>query len=471
MSTPQRRPAPSQASTADLELSVAPLGQGWGVSLRLSAPDKRDGPFPIQLDVEALRALELDAADYGAALRDALFAAPEARTAFRECRAAVLRAGQRLRVRLLLPPELHTLRWERLLDPYSERALGLDDNLLLSRYLSADDYTPVQLRPKGHLRALIAVAAPLDYEDHGLARIDADAETRRAQAALAEIETTAIAGTWDALRESLDQDYDILYLVAHGVIQREQPWLWLVDDQDNADRRRGGALADWLRGLGERRPRLVVLASCESAGDGHADTLAALGPQLARAGIPAVLAMQGKQSIATNERFAAAFFRELLVDGLIDRAVNKARLAVEDRPDWWVPILYTRLEDGRLWREEAPTPTPAGGISIGGNVDTMQVVTVTGGNIGSIIGSQHNYGTPPAAASGRAEAITTQRQRLQQHRATLAHYLGQLAITGAANARPEVTAGIREARAGIARAKAALVALGETVEDLPDDTP
>jgi len=360
MTTPhrQRRPDPSLPSTADLELSVAPLGEGWGVSLRLSEPDNRAGPFPIQLDLAMLRALELDAADYGAALRDALFAEPEACTAFRECRAAVLRPGQRLRVRLLLPPALHALRWERLLDPSSGRALGLDGDLLLSRYLSANDYAPVLLRPRGRLRALIAVAAPRDYEDHGLARIDADAETRRAQAALAELETTAIAGTWDALRESLDQDYDILYLVAHGAIQREQPWLWLVDDQGNADRRRGGALADWLGSLGERRPRLVVLASCESAGDGDAEALAALGPQLAQAGVPAVLAMQGKLSIATNERFAAAFFRELLVDGLIDRAANKARLAVADRPDWWVPVLYTRLKDGRLWREEAePAPT------------------------------------------------------------------------------------------------------------------
>jgi hypothetical protein len=29
--------------------------------------------------------------------------------------------------------------------------------------------------------------------------------------------------------------------------------------------------------------------------------------------------------------------------------VNAARLAVEDRLDWWMPVLYTRLRDGQLW--------------------------------------------------------------------------------------------------------------------------
>ena len=83
---------------------------------------------------------------------------------------------------------------------------------------------------------------------------------------------------------------------------------------------------------------------------------------------------------------------------------------------------------------------------------------------------------PPSKASPtitgeRAEAVRRQRRRLEQHRETLAHYLEQLAITGLAHARPEVTAGLREARAGIARAKQALAALGASAEDMPDDTP
>ena len=102
-------------------------------------------------------------------------------------------------------------------------------------------------------------------------------------------------------------------------------------------------------------PRLVVLASCQSAGVGDdrrsddGGVLAALGPRLAEAGVPAVLAMQGDVSMATSRRFMPVFFRELQRDGQIDRAMAAARGAVRDRHDWWVPALFMRLRSGRIW--------------------------------------------------------------------------------------------------------------------------
>ncbi|MBX0331486.1 CHAT domain-containing protein [Oscillochloris sp. ZM17-4] len=344
---------PTPANSADLELSIAPLVHGPGLSLRLMEPDIRHGPFPIALDSPALLEHTGDMAAYGAALRDMLFAEPAAREAFLACRAAGLSVGKRLRVRLLLPPDLHTLRWEALRDPHSGRGLARDGDLLLSRYLSSDDYTPLQLRPRGQLRALVAVAAPNDAQSYGLAPINAEDETARVTAILSELRPTTISASWAQLSDALRAGYDILYLVAHGILKSDQPWLYLVNAHGNADIKQGGAIADLLRSLGERRPRLVVLASCESAGDGYADALAALGPQLAQAGVPAVLAMQGKLSVDTNTRLAPVFFRELLRDGAIDQAVNAARLAVEDRHDWWMPVLYTRLRDGRLWESPA----------------------------------------------------------------------------------------------------------------------
>jgi tetratricopeptide (TPR) repeat protein len=344
--------------TADLELGVAALGTGSGLSIRLMEPDIRHGPFPIALEPERLLAYAGDLEQYGAALRDMLFSDPQAREAFLACRAAGLGAGKQLRIRLLLPPELQSLRWEALRDPQSGRVLACEGDLLLSRYLSGDDYTPLALRPKSALKALVAVAAPTDAEAYGLAPIVAEDETARIVAALAELRPTIIAATWAGLSAALREGYDIVYLVAHGMIQGGQPWLYLVDDQGNADRRRGGALADLLRSLKQRGPRVLVLASCESAGDGYADTLAALGPLLAQAGIPAVLAMQGSLSIATNERFAPVLFRELLRDGSIDQAVNAARMAVADRPDWWMPVQYTRLRNGMIW-QDTPAPVAA----------------------------------------------------------------------------------------------------------------
>jgi hypothetical protein len=30
--------------------------------------------------------------------------------------------------------------------------------------------------------------------------------------------------------------------------------------------------------------------------------------------------------------------------------VTEARSAVRDRQDWWMPVLFTRLREGRIWQ-------------------------------------------------------------------------------------------------------------------------
>lgn len=59
---------------------------------------------------------------------------------------------------------------------------------------------------------------------------------------------------------------------------------------------------------------------------------------------------------------------------------------------------------------EMPVEVAGAGISIAGNVGTVQVVTVSSGSVSSIIGSQNTYSStssPAPAASGLAEAIVT----------------------------------------------------------------
>jgi nucleoside phosphorylase len=123
----------------------------------------------------------------------------------------------------------------------------------------------------------------------------------------------------------------------------------------------------------------------------------------------------------------------------------------------------------------APAPQHTGSnVAIGGNVGTSQVVTVNGGAIqGSIIGSQTNYGGQPGArqpaASASQEEIDKQLELLNTHRRTLMNYLTRLARLSSAHAPPEIDHGIREARDGIRRCKAALRSWGVRVDDHPDD--
>jgi nucleoside phosphorylase len=111
------------------------------------------------------------------------------------------------------------------------------------------------------------------------------------------------------------------------------------------------------------------------------------------------------------------------------------------------------------------------GTSIAGDVGTLQQINVSGGSIGSIVGSQTVYGASQPAASASQEAIEQQRTQLDLHRRTLSSYLLRLARLGSAYAPPEIDHGIREAREGIWRCKSTLRGWGVTVTDHPDDGP
>ncbi len=361
------QPSPTN-QIADLELELLPLADGLGLRLRYTRPGDRGedvvGPFPVVLDRIHLKSLEGDPLAYGRALSAQLFADDAVLGACRSRMAAAHEAGYTLRLRLhLSDPQLHQLRWECLVDPLTQQPLGLDARFLLTRYVSAENYGAVVLRPRSALRVLVAVANAQDLlSRYKLAALDPADELQRLRTAAPDLVVDLLTpqpneSTLHALGRMLRAapGYDILYLVAHGSLVKAEPMLYLANAQGQTEVCAGSDLVDLLAGVVEAyRPRMVLLASCESAGDGYADALAALGPRIAQAGIPAVLAMQGKVAIATINRMMPVFFRELLRDGLVDRALAYARLDGRTQPDWWMPVLYTRLREGRIWLAQAP---------------------------------------------------------------------------------------------------------------------
>jgi hypothetical protein len=347
---------------ADLELSLHPRGaDGYAVELRFSQPGDdadirliRDGSSPVTFDFELLRGLQNDDTAYGQALAERLFADPALLSACEKARDTAQTLNAALRLRFCInAPELHDLRWETLRHPTDGAPFCTDELVVFSRYLSSLDWRPVRASPPGDLRALVVIANPTNLDKDRLAPIDVAGELRRAEASLGAIAVTALASGGSATLGNVithvREGYDVLYLVAHGTLRDREPWLLLEDEAGALAPVKGAELVVRLKQL-QQRPRLVVLASCQSAGtDYDGGVLAALGPRLAEIGIPAVLAMQGSIAIATVEQFMPRFFKELQADGQIDRAIAVARGLVRDRDDWWMPVLFMRLKSGRLW--------------------------------------------------------------------------------------------------------------------------
>lgn len=340
----------------------------------------------VRFDFVKLKSLETNEEAYGRELTRSLFAHDKVSAGFNEFRIAAFAGVQDATMRLRLSvgpsaPELEGLRWETLRDPKDESArLLTSQHIFFSRFMGGSDWRPIQLRPRSALRALVVIASPKDLGPQSggeggweeLAPLDVAAERSFAESSLTAF-NPAILATGEAnvpnIFERLRKDkHDILYLICHGALSNNgDPWLILEDEQGNARPVAGQDFAARISDL-EHRPRLVVLASCQSAGTGHVDVAAApdalagepatsdatgalpaLGPRLMRAGIPAVLAMQGRVLMKTVAAFMPVFFDELRRDGVIDRAMTVARGAVRDEPDGWSPLLYMRLLSGRIW--------------------------------------------------------------------------------------------------------------------------
>jgi hypothetical protein len=352
-----------------LSISILRFGETYKVEISHANPSSDALVAPdwgsAELDTAALVVLLSDHEQYGKELARQLFCDESVATRFVEVEIAAQTADRPLRVLICIDrsaQELQGLRWELLRHPKTGAPLSTSERTLLSRFMVSRDWRPVKLRSRGELTALIAVSAPESLEGWNLAPVDFDREVAGVEKALAKVRVRVLGGpgapvTLDALVERLRDGIDILYLVSHGTFTRSSrvPRLILQDAEGAVDVVDGEKLAARIREL-RHVPRLVVLASCQSAGDGepvgdaqHTSVQATLAGRLADAGVPAVIAMQGQISMGTVQAMMPTLFSELYRDGQLDRALAVARSEVRDRPDSWMPALFTRLLGGRLW--------------------------------------------------------------------------------------------------------------------------
>jgi hypothetical protein len=369
---------------SDLEIGVSRLGETrYRVQLRYW-PTNDDSVRPnvfgeMSLDARDVSALGPD--DYGRYLSRVLFASEDVQRQFGKAQGETFGKVDHpggLRIRLSIEPDaqaLNDFHWETLYAPgctagdCEQPPLSAQELAPVSRLLASWNQQRVVLRPKGDLKALVVIAdAPLfdnDTQQPLDLGVNVDDEWQRARSAIKTSTPPKLLArhpdaqglpTPDALLDELKVGHDIIYIVCHGALTNEGPFLLLESEQEGkkADLE-GSRLTDRLAATTDAPlPRLIVLTACQSAGSGRSTANTAhmaLGPALVRAGVPAVVAMNGEVTQTTIANFMPTFFENLFAHGFVDRAMAGARSTVRGpgTDDWWMPVLFMRLQSGRIW--------------------------------------------------------------------------------------------------------------------------
>lgn len=302
-----------------------------------------------------------------------------------------LGAGQGLRFKLNIGPteqQVGALPWEFMYDPNQGHIALLDTSIV--RYLPlAARVTPLQATLP--LKVLIT-AAQTDPKPEVGPELD---EVKAALADLGDQVQIAVEEhlTPTRLQRRLREGFHVWHFIGHGTFKNDGSAGRIHFENDSGGTRPASAaeLTVMLRGSGVR---LVVLDACQG-GRLATDPFRSLAPALVRAQIPAVVAMQFTVPQTTTRAFATEFYRAIAGGFPIDACVTEGRRAVMnasglDRPDWGIPVVYTRAPDGQLFdlssaaeaRPAADRPAPAGvNITISGSTVSDSPISVGGGGV------------------------------------------------------------------------------------------
>lgn len=332
--------------------NVSVRGPGGDASQPLALPDGAE--FAALL--ERLRQLDTDEASLvmiGQQLFRAIFSGP-VKDVYARSQGA-LAADQGLRLRITAPPgeaAIHGLPWEFLYDP-DQGPLALLDAPVV-RYLPQQDRIPSLIAPLP-LRVLLSAAQtppPAEVERE----LDAVREALAARSDLIEVVVEPHLTT-AALQRRLREGFHIWHFVGHGSAGAAGGALLFEDaygDEEPVSALQLGVM------LNRSGLRLVVLDACGSAALAT-DPFRAIAPAVIRAQVPAVVAMQFQVPEEATRAFATEFYRALAEGMPIDGCVTEGRRAVMNvtglrRPDWGIPVIYTRAPDGRLFDPPAAIP-------------------------------------------------------------------------------------------------------------------
>jgi len=152
----------------------------------------------------------------------------------------------------------------------------------------------------------------------------------------------------------LRETFHILHFIGHGTFDQASSTgqLILEDENHKSDPLDARSLGQLLNGS---TIRLVFLNACETAQTASRTDAYGVADVLVKAGVPAVVAMQTAVRDDYAILFAQQFYRGVTQGLMLDDCVVNGRWAVRLKAgsgsfDWAIPVLTTRVSDGRLFK-------------------------------------------------------------------------------------------------------------------------
>jgi hypothetical protein len=270
-------------------------------------------------------------------------------------------SGGRLRVQLSFQAgaaELASLPWEYLYCPDTETRAGYflstSVDLVLSRYMPLESGRQLLRPAESPLRILIVVSQPTDLPPVVAAPV-IEAIIKLAESYPIQIDTLD-QPTIDSFLDTLEATKPhVLHFIGHGRFNRTDKQgaiALLKSDENTAEWCKDAIFADYFTHM-RSTPRLVFLHLCEGGAIDLDANFAGLAPQLMRANIQAVVAMQYPITNKAAISFSRAFYRELAKGAPIDHAVQTGRWRITvddptayDNRAFGTPVLYMHSRDG-----------------------------------------------------------------------------------------------------------------------------
>ena len=347
------------SALGDARYALFVSGPGGDARATIGLPSAEPAYRALAERLARFETQENDLIGLGQILFEALFQGPVKDVYTRSQSTLGADEGLRLRLNIDLEheAEVAALPWEFLCDPDQGPLAMLDSPVV--RYLPHQSVIPGLSTPLP-LKILLTGAqtpppAPIEAE---LAEVAAALQALGDNIQI----VTEPHLTSAKLRARLREGFHVWHFIGHGGISRDGATSLLRFEDASGDT--ADISARELGILLQRSGlRLVVLNACNS-GALALDPFRSVAPALIRAQIPAVVAMQFSVPHEAARAFAGEFYRTLAAGLPIDMCVTEGRKAVLDvaglrRPDWGIPVIYTRAPDSRLFDLPAAQPAPA----------------------------------------------------------------------------------------------------------------